>query len=58
MKKMYFDKSTDSSNEIDYMMRGKGITEESIIDVIENEFNNDIIMRYEHIFKGNVQTFN
>ena len=57
MKKMYIDKLTDSSNEIDYMMRGKGITQESIKYVIENEFNNNPMALYEHIFNGNTQTF-
>lgn len=41
MKKMYVDKLQDSTNEIDYMIRGKGLTDQSIKYVYKNEFEND-----------------
>ena len=38
MKKMYIDKLTDSSGEIDYMIRGKGMTLNSIEYAYNQEF--------------------
>ena len=42
MKKMYVDKLQDSTGEIDYMIRGKGLTTKSIIHAAK-KFDNDII---------------
>lgn len=57
MKKIYFCKLTDLSNEINYMMQSKGTTQESIKYAIDNEFNNDLKRLYKYIFKGNTQKF-
>lgn len=57
MKKMYIDKLQDSSNEIEYMIRGKGLTEESIKFVYKNEFENDPMRLYNFLYQGNQQTF-
>ncbi len=56
MKKMYIDKLQDSTGEIDYMIRGKGLTQNSI-KYAYKEFGNDPMKLYESLFNGNTQTF-
>lgn len=56
MKKMYIDKLQDSTGEIDYMIRGKGLTQNSIKYAYKS-FNNDPMKLYESIYNGNSQTF-
>ena len=57
MKKMYIDKLQDSTGEIDYMTRGKGLTEQSIKYAYKNEFDNDPMKLYKYLYEGNQQTF-
>ncbi len=57
MKKMYVDKLQDSTGEVDYMIRGKGLTQESIKYVYNEKFNGDVMKLYESIFNGESQTF-
>ena len=56
MKKMYIDKLQDSTGEIDYMIRGKGITQNSI-KYATKLFNNDTMKLYKYLYEGNSQTF-
>ena len=56
IKKMYIDKLQDSTGEIDYMIRGKGLTQNSIKYAYKS-FNNDPMKLYESLFNGNSQTF-
>ena len=56
MKKMYIDKLQDSSGEIDYMVRGKGLTTKSIIHASQR-FNNDIMKLYEHLYNNHSVRF-
>ena len=53
MKKMYVHKITDSSNEIDYVIRGKGLTQNSI----KYAAKGDYMKLYQSIFNGNTQSF-
>ncbi|KAK8836459.1 hypothetical protein M9Y10_037718 [Tritrichomonas musculus] len=53
MKKMYVDKLQDSTGEIDYMIRGKGLTQNSI----KYAANGDYMKLYQSIFNGKSQTF-
>ena len=55
MKKMYIDKLTDSTGEIDYMKRGKGITQQAI-DYLAQE-KQGLMNVYKSIFEGNEETF-
>ena len=57
MKKMYVDKLQDSTGEVDYMIRGKGLTQESIKYVYNENFNGDVMKLYGSIFDGKSQTF-
>ena len=57
MKKMYIDKLLLSDDTIDYMIRGKGITTESIKAVAHRQFNGDYMALYEHLYQGNEVTF-
>ena len=57
MKKMYIDKLQDSTGEIDYMIRGKGLTLNSIEHAYKNKFNQDPIELYDYLFNGNTQEF-
>ena len=57
MKKMYIHKITDSSNEIDYVVRGKGLTLKSIKYLAKEQFDNDLMKLYESIYNGSIQTF-
>ena len=55
MKKLYIDKLTDSSKKIDYMFRGKGLTQECI--KITAKRYGGMIELYEHLYKGNEVAF-
>ena len=57
MKKMYIHKITDSSGEIDYVIRGKGLTLKSIEYLAKEKFESDYMKLYEAIFNGTTQTF-
>ena len=52
MKKMYIHKITDSSNDIDYVIRGKGLTLNSIKHEYKNHFHNDPMELYKHLYDG------
>ena len=56
MKKMYVHKITDSSNDIDYVIRGKGLTQNSI-KYATKKFNNNPLSLYKSLYEGNSQTF-
>ncbi|WP_334089831.1 DNA polymerase, partial [Helicobacter typhlonius] len=56
MKKMYVDKLQDSTGEIDYMIRGKGLTQKSI-NYAAKSFDGDVMKLYKHIYDGNTQMF-
>ena len=56
MKKMYVDKLQDSTGEIDYMVRGKGLTQNSI-KYASKKYNNDYMKLYDSIYNGKSQTF-
>ncbi len=53
MKKMYVDKLRDSTGDISYMFRGKGLTMKSI----EHRANGDIMGLYKSLFDGNEEEF-
>ena len=55
MKKMYTDILTDSSNEIDYMIRGKGLTQTSIKQAAKRM--GGIKELYEYLYEGNSVAF-
>lgn len=57
MKKMYVHKITDSTGEIDYVIRGKGLTLNSIKYLADEEFDGDIMKLYKFLFEGNTLTF-
>ncbi len=57
MKKMYIHKITDSTNEIDYVVRGKGLTQKSIEYLAKENFDGDLMKLYESLYKGETQTF-
>ena len=57
MKKMYIDKLTDSTGDIDYMIRGKGLTQNSISAVYNKHYNGDPMKLYEDLYNGNEVTF-
>ena len=57
MKKMYIHKITDSSNDIDYVIRGKGLTLNSIKHKYKTDFDNDPMKLYKSIYDGNTITF-
>lgn len=56
MKKMYIDKLQDSTGEIDYMVRGKGLTQNSI-KYATKKFNNNPLALYKSMYEGKSQTF-
>ena len=56
-KKMYIDKITDSTGDIDYMIRCKGISQDSIKHAYTNNFNNDPMRLYKYIYDGHTYTF-
>ena len=57
MKKMYIDKLTDSSGEIDYMIGGKGLTLNSIQYAYNQEFEKNPMKLYKYLFEGHTQEF-
>ena len=57
MKKMYIYKITDSSGEIDYVIRGKGVTLKSILYLAEEQFEGDVMKLYEALYNGETKTF-
>ena len=57
MKKMYIHKITDSSGEIDYVIRGKGVTLKSILYLAEEQFEGDVMKLYEALYNGETKTF-
>lgn len=57
MKKMYIDELKDSTGEIDYMIRGKGLTQKSIEHAYQSRFNNNPMLLYKHIYNGYSYTF-
>ena len=57
MKKMYIDKLVDSTGDVDYMIRGKGLTLASIQHAAQSEYNNDYMKLYEAIYNGKAQMF-
>ena len=57
MKKMYVHMITDSTGEIDYVIRGKGLTQNSIKYKFNEEFQGDVMKLYETLFNGNSITF-
>ena len=56
-KKIYIDKLTDSSGAIDYHVRGKGITKNSIKHLAKTSFNNNFMNLYKALYKGESLTF-
>ena len=57
MKKMYIDKLQDSTKQIDYMIRGKGLTQASIKYATDSDHHSDYMSLYKSIYEGNSQTF-
>ena len=57
MKKMYIDKLQDSSKQIDYMIRGKGLTQASIEYAADRWHHSNYMELYRSIYEGNNQTF-
>ena len=53
MKKMYIDKLKMSDNTHEYMIRGKGLTLNSIKYEYKNHFHNDPMELYIHLYNGN-----
>ena len=54
-KKVYIDKLQDSTGEIDYMIRGKGLTQMSIIHA--GKQHNGLMNLYKSLFEGHEETF-
>ena len=57
MKKMFIDKLLMSDNTFDYMFRGKGLTQNSILSLAKEKFNGDLMALYEDLFTGDKLTF-
>ena len=57
MKKMYIDKLQDSTGEIDYMIRGKGLTQKSIEHAYKSRFHMNPMELYKHLYEGNAYVF-
>ena len=55
MKKCYIDKIQDSTGEIDYVFRGKGLTQNSILHTAE--LKGGLMNLYKSLFEGNSETF-
>ena len=55
MKKLYIDKLQDSSGDIDYMIRMKGITQQAIIHA--GELKGGLMNLYQSLFNGNEESF-
>ena len=56
-KKIYVDKLTDSSGEISYHIRGKGLTQQSIKSLTNEKYNNDFIAMYLALYNNETLTF-
>ena len=54
-KKVYVDKLTDSTGDIDYMIRGKGLTQNSIKHA--GELKGGLMKLYKSLFEGNEEIF-
>ena len=57
MKKMYIDKLQDSTGEIDFMIRGKGLTQASIHYAAEHFHSSNFMNLYKSIYEGKCQIF-
>ncbi len=57
MKKMYIDKLQDSTKQIDYMIRGKGLTQASINYAADRWHHGNYMSLYRSIYEGKSQTF-
>ena len=57
MKKMYIDKLQDSTGEIDFMIRGKGLTQASIHYAAEYFHSSNFMNLYKSIYEGKSQIF-
>ena len=55
MKKCYIDKIQDSTREIDYVIRGKGLTQNSILHTAE--LKGGLMNLYKSLFEGNSESF-
>ena len=53
MKKMYIDKLKMNDNSYEYMIRGKGLTLNSIKYEYQSHFHNDPMELYKHLYNGN-----
>ena len=51
------DKLTDSSGEIGYHLRGKGITQQSIKVLTNEKFNGDFVKTYDALYNNETLTF-
>ena len=56
-KKLYIDKLTDSSGDIGFHVRGKGLTQRSIWAKANELYNGDIMRLYEALFNGDEVEF-
>lgn len=57
MKKMYIHKITDTTGEFDYVIRGKGLTLNSIKYLAKEKFEGDYMKLYKSLYDGETQTF-
>ena len=57
MKKMYIDKLQDSTGEVDFMIRGKGLTQASIHYATEYFYNSNSMTLYKSIYDGKTVVF-
>lgn len=55
MKKVYIDKLQDSTGDIDYMIRGKGLTKQSIVHAGEQK--GGLMELYKSLYDGNEESF-
>ncbi|MBQ8206642.1 MAG: hypothetical protein IJZ77_04190 [Bacilli bacterium] len=56
-KKIYIDKLTDSTKAIDYHVRGKGLTKNSIKHLAKTSFNNNFMNLYKALYNAETLTF-
>ena len=56
-KKIYMDKLTDSTGDIGYHLRGKGITQQSIKALTNEKYNGDFVKTYEALYNEDTLTF-
>ena len=57
MKKMYIHKITDETKDVDYVVRGKGLTLNSIKYLAKEKFDNNLMKLYETLYNGTTETF-